>query len=286
MPISALPPGLDPERYEMDEDGLPRELVGEWVRDKHARVDKYVAISASVRKKFIGKAGASFIELFSGPGRARIRDTKEVVSGSSLVAWKASVKSGAKFSQVYVADAVEPIRAACEERLQVAGAPVAGQTGAAASTVDTFVSRLNRYGLCLALLDPYRLDALPFSIIRKLATVKRMDLLIHVSAQDLNRNLRKYISRPESPIDVFAPGWREHVDLTRADDSLIRGKILEHWRNLLKSEGMTTTETHERVTGGQNQPLYWLAFAARHERALEFWEKIRDISPKKQISLL
>jgi hypothetical protein len=34
-----------------------------------------------------------------------------------------------------------------------------------------------------------------------------------------------------------------------------------------------------------NQPLYWLAFAAHHDRALDFWEKIRDLEPERQTSL-
>jgi hypothetical protein len=34
-----------------------------------------------------------------------------------------------------------------------------------------------------------------------------MDILIHVSAQDINRNLRRYIKKPSSPLDLFAPAW-------------------------------------------------------------------------------
>jgi three-Cys-motif partner protein len=83
------PAPLDPDKYEPDEDGLPRELVGAWAKDKYLRLSKYVDISRSVRRGFIGagKGGATYIELFSGPGRIRIRDTSEVTHGSPLVAW-------------------------------------------------------------------------------------------------------------------------------------------------------------------------------------------------------
>jgi hypothetical protein len=40
------------------------------------------------------------------------------------------------------------------------------------------------------------------------------------------------------------------------------------------------------VTAENNQPLYWLAFAARHPKALEFWEKIRDLERDPQQSWL
>ena len=83
--------------------------------------------------------------------------------------------------------------------------------------------------------------------------------------------------------ETFA--WREHVgDLGRSDEH-IRGRILEHWRALLKSVGMDTAEVHVLVSGSKKQPLYWLAFAARHKTALGFWEKIRDLNPEPQSTL-
>jgi hypothetical protein len=106
-----------------------------------------------------------------------------------------------------------------------------------------------------------------------------------VSALDLNRNLRDYIEIHPSPLDFFAPGWRDKVDVSRPD-KMVRAKIREHWRDLLKQEGMNTTEAHELVEGEQRQPLYWLAFAARHDLALQFWEKIRRIRPAQQLQLI
>ena len=132
---------------------------------------------------------------------------------------------------------------------------------------------------------PYNLEDLPFDIIRKLAKLNRMDILIHVSIQDLQRNLQRYIESENSPIDSFAPGWRKQVDVSRSP-KMVRAKILEYWRGLLEAEAMTTTETAELVVGTNNQSLYWLAFAARHKRALDFWEKIRNVDGNQQPLLL
>ncbi len=261
----------DAQAYELDEDGYLREIVGPWVLDKHARLEKYVGISRSVRAKFIGhgKAGATFIDLFSGPGRVRIRDDVEARHGSPLVAWEEAAKTDTGFTEVHVADANPEILKAVEARLKKHGAPVFSEAGPATETVDRVISKLNPYALHFALLDPYNLNDLPFEIIRKLSALKHMDILVHVSIQDLQRNLQRYIESDNSPLDTFAPGWREHVDTTRAPH-LVRSKILEYWRGLLKSVGMETTEKAELVVGSKNQRLYLLAFAARHERALEF----------------
>lgn len=283
-----LPKGLDPEDYEIDEtDGLPRQIVGEWTLHKHELLRRYVDISGvGVRKKWLanGKAGATFIDLFAGPGRVRVRETDQVLDGSPLVAWRQAVEDKAPFTKVFVADAHPALVDAVTQRLRAAGAPVHPEVGLATDTVDCVVKELDQYALHFAFLDPFNLGALPFEIIRKLAAFQRMDILVHVSAQDINRNLRRFVKSATSPLDDFAPGWREHTDVGRPD-RYVRARILEHWRGLLKREGMDTTEVAEKVSGPTKQPLYWLAFAARHRLALEFWEKIRALEPNAQMGL-
>jgi three-Cys-motif partner protein len=287
--VGVLPKGLDPEDYEIDEsDGLPRQIVGEWVLHKHALLRRYVDISGvGVRKKWLanGKAGATFTDLLAGPGRVRTRETHQVLDGSAVVAWRQSVESKAPFTEMFVADARPALCDAAAKRLRAIGAPVHAETGPASATVDRVLPLLDPLALHFAFLDPFNLAALPFDVIRKLATLKRMDILIHVSAQDINRNLRRYVKNQSSPLDVFAPGWRDHVDTGRPD-FYVRARIVEHWRGLLKAAGMDTAEAAELVSGPNNQPLYWLAFAARHPRALEFWEKIRALEPDPQQGLL
>lgn len=281
--MARTPASLDPEKYEPDEDGWPREIVGSWAADKYARVAKYVDISRAVRRGFVapGKAGATYIELFSGPGRVRVRDSALVLDGSPLVAWQESVRSKTPFSQVHIADADPRLVEATTARLRNVGATVEREKGVAEETLTRIMPKLNRFALHFAFLDPYNLESLSFELIRKLATLQRMDILIHVSLQDLNRNLLRYVERESSPLDSFAPDWRAHVDDARSLEH-VRGKLFEYWRSLVHEVDMSTAETAELVVGPNNQPLYWLAFVARHERALEFWEKIRNIDPKAQ----
>lgn len=279
MMDATLPAHLNPKDYEIDEDGLPREIVGEWVWEKHARLQKYVGISSGVRKKFLGpgNAGATYIELFSGPGRCKVDRTSKVIDGSPIVAWKESITRRTAFSEIHVSDFDAVLADAARARLQCAGAPVFVECGPASTAVDKVISKLDRRALHLAFLDPYNLEALPFDVIHKLATIERMDILVHISVQDLQRNLQRYIEQTESPLDRFVPGWRIHID-TRRRGSTVRSEILSYWRKLIRDEGMRTAETFEKVRGPNNQPLYWLAFAARHDRALEFWNKIKDVT--------
>jgi three-Cys-motif partner protein len=273
---------LDPANYEIDpEDGLIRAVVGRWALEKHDRLVKYVDISKGVRGKFlVGPAReATFIDLFCGPGRARIRDTSEIIDGGCVAAWKASMAGGKPFTKVIVSDMDDEIASAAQARLRTLQAPVQSYCGLAETVVSSVRSKLNPHGLHIAFLDPFNLDALPFALLQEFACCKRIDLLIHISVGDLQRNLMRYANQTSGPLDRFAPGWRTKTSGI-GDQAVMRAKIFEHWKDLLRSLNLHTTEAVELVRGSENQRLYWLALVAHDKKALEFWSKIRQVGPK------
>src|SRR3954462_8163808 len=77
-----------------------------WVINKHKSLRRYVDISRGARKKFLGEgnAGATYIDLFCGTGRARIRETGAWIDGSAVSAWKIAQGGRAPFSEILVAD--------------------------------------------------------------------------------------------------------------------------------------------------------------------------------------
>src|SRR3984893_8938678 len=70
------------------DDGLPGEEVHVWAIEKHKYLKRYLDISRAVRKKFLGNgnAGATYIDLFCGTGRGRIRETGKWIDGSTVSA--------------------------------------------------------------------------------------------------------------------------------------------------------------------------------------------------------
>jgi hypothetical protein len=49
-----------------------------------------------------------------------------------------------------------------------------------------------------------------------LAKLKYIDILVHVSVSDLQRNVDLYSSEVQRQFDEFAPEWRKHVSLNAA----------------------------------------------------------------------
>ena len=190
----------------------------------------YIKIASATRAKYVPppawRAGASYIELFSGPGRSLIRGTKRIIDGSPLVAYNAARLSGAPFTEIHLNDFDATKSAAVEQRIRALGGAPVCYSDTADVAVDKIVAAVNPKGLHFAFLDPYNLEGLSFDIIRKLSKLK-VDMLIHVSVQDLQRNLDDY-SRPGDVLDTFAPGWSNHVDPNQAINSF-RAALMEYW---------------------------------------------------------
>jgi three-Cys-motif partner protein len=260
------------------DDGLPAEEVGAWILDKHNYLRRYVDISRGARKKFLGarKAGATFIDLFSGTGRARIRETGQWIDGSAVAAWRMAQEGGAAFSEVLIADIDEERRRACAERLRRLAAPVRELAGSAIEAAKEAVATVNPHGLHFAFLDPYNLGELDFSIIQTLSKLKRIDMLIHVSAMDLQRNLGRNVAAVAGVFDTFAPGWRNAVNIN-ASQQEIRRQVFEYWRDQVFALGTGTANDVRLITGENNQRLYWLLLAAKHELARKFWNLAANV---------
>ncbi len=266
---------------EVGDDGLPITVVGAWTLEKHERLVKYVDITRAVRRKW---KETTYIELFCGPGQSRIKRTKHIIPGSPIRATRMAKESGVPYRNIHLADSNPKFVDAVCKRMPNDVGKVLPHVGPAESVVDEITRMLNPKGLHFAFLDPYKLDPLPFSIIQKLAKFKSMDMLIHVSIQDFQRNLRRYMKEDNGPLDRFAPGWREVVN-RRDIDRNIRIAIFNHWLGLICKLGMTASHGIECVVGSKGQPLYWLVLVARHPRAHEFWNKIRNVGVQGELKL-
>jgi three-Cys-motif partner protein len=272
-----MPPPIDPD------DDLIVDEVGRWATEKHERLKRYIDASRGARVRFLPPTGvgASYIELFCGAGRSLIRDTNRFIDGSPVVAYKSAHASNTQFSELHLND-LEPDKVtAAKARIAKLGGTVLDYSGMAEIVVGQIVRAINPYGLHFAFLDPYNLEQLPFSIIEKLASIQRMDMLIHVSVQDLQRNLDDY-SRVGGVLDAFVPGWRNKVNINQAINPL-RAALLECWLDKIRSLGTTPAQGIELVAGPHGQRLYWLVFVSAHDLGQKLWNAVRGISGQREM---
>jgi three-Cys-motif partner protein len=270
-----------PKREKVDPiDGMIVGEVGPWAAEKHDRLRRYIQASRGARQKFLaphGRGGASYVELYSGAGRSVIKDTRDFIDGSALVAYKAAEESGARFSDIHLSDIDARNSAAAAARVRAAGGALKSYVGSAEKTVDQVVAALNPYGLHLAFLDPFNLAQLPFSIIEKMLKVRRMDMVIHVSLQDLQRNLDDYSHHADPTLDRFAPGWRDVIDTHQAIAPL-RAALIEYWLNKISALGTKPATGIPLIVGEKNQRLYWLVFLSSNPLGHKLWNDTQNLT--------
>ena len=182
------------------------------------------------------------------------------------------------FGQIIIGD-LDPVNVqACQARLAtVRGTRVRAYVGSAEDVAAQIAPTLPSKGLHLAFLDPFNIETLPFVVIQTLAQIQRMDLLIHVSIMDLQRNVRSMME--SGKLDRFAPGWKDHINSALPNPTLVM-KVFEYWRSLLENLGYIVSANIERVTGTRNQPLYWLVLVSRHELGDKFWTEVSQVEPQ------
>jgi three-Cys-motif partner protein len=253
--------------------------VGPWAAEKHERLRKYIQASHGARARFLrpqGTGGASYIELYSGAGRSLITGTNQIMDGSAVVAFKAGQASGRRFSAMHLSDLEAQNSAALAQRIKALGGSATSYIGDASVVVDQVMSAINPHGLHLAFLDPFNLAQLPFSIIERMLRVKRMDMIIHVSVQDLQRNLDIH-SRVGRSLDIFAPGWRDAVDVNQATAAL-RAAFIDYWLGMIRSLGSNPATGIPLIVGEKNQRLYWLVFLSSNPLGQKLWNDVQNLS--------
>lgn len=261
-------------------DGLIVGEVGPWAVEKHERLRRYIQASHGARAKYlppVGTGGASYIELYSGAGRSLIKDTAQVIDGSALVAYNAARVSGARFSELHLSDLEQRNSDALARRIKELGGAASSYWGSADVIVDKVLQAINPYGLHLAFLDPFGLGQLPFSVIERMLKVQRMDMIIHVSLSDLQRNLDDYSRVGDPTLDNFAPGWRDAINVRQAIAPL-RAALIDYWLNTIRSLGSHPATGIPLIVGEKNQRLYWLVFLSSNPLGHRLWNDVQNLT--------
>lgn len=259
------------------DDGFPIYEVGPWVKEKHRALVEYLKYHAHPRVRFENRA---YIEVFCGPGRVRVRDTGELIDGSPVAAWKIS-QLKAPFTALYLADSNAEARRACAERLRRLGAPVIEVEGDAVTAAARIVREIDPYGFHFSFVDPYSLGDLRLDLLRTLATVKRMDQMVHLSAMDLFRNLDHNLTGDRKEFEDFAPGWQTHVARGLSRDKQRRA-LVEYWKSRVDAMGLYA-HSEMQVRNTVNRDLYWLLVLSHHPLAGKFWDIVLDSGPQPRL---
>lgn len=260
----------------LDDARLPFQCVHEWALEKHDYLRRYIEATAGPRSRYLppnGRGGAAYIDLFAGPGRARVQETGEDIDGSPLLALK---HERAPFTKLIFCD-WEPenadalaVRTTGDERVRII-------TGNCAERIEDAVAEIPPYGLNFTLIDPFGPAGLRWTVLERLASVERIDLLIHFPTGAMKRNFENL----NFDLIVGTTEWRRDVrtphDVTR---------LIDHLRNSLVRVGYTGDQVRSMgIKTPQQLLLYHLVFVSKHSLGNKIWESITKTDARGQRSL-
>jgi three-Cys-motif partner protein len=276
-----------------EDDNLPMRESGPWALEKLDYLKRYIDVfETSMRKQWITR---SYVDLLSGPGKIRIRDAGTVALGSPLLA----LTTRYPFTSYHFVDKDSDNAAALSQRCQLSAA--CPQThvyiGDCNVLVDQIVAvlRQDQDSLNLAFLDPEGFE-LQWETIAKLASVRRMDLILNYPEGGLNRLMPQASQTDaETSIDRFFGdrAWRAiYREAMEGRSSGLHGKLIELLRQRLATLGYQEVRRDDEVgdeplmrNAQRNAPLYRLLFASKDPLGKEFWRKITRRNVHGQTSL-
>ncbi len=268
-----------------EDDGLPTRTVGHWSEEKLFFWNRYIDITT---RAMVGnphwKAGLVYVDLFAGPGICTLKDSGRRIPGSPLIAANAPKP----FEKIIVCEKDPACAEACRIRLEKTSARnrVCVLEGDCNQRVGEIARMIPDRALTLVFSDPTGLHG-HFETIRTLSRCGRVDLLIlFADTYDIVRNVDLYEQQGiASHLDrVLGPDshWRDKwSQLVNRSPENIRRLFADIYQKEL-SQKLGYKEFGEKTIKCAGKPLYRLIYASKHERGLDFWNKITKKDPSGQ----
>lgn len=273
-------------------DGLPLRCVGEWAYDKIYRLVQYFGIfAAGMKGQWVG---LNYVEICSGPGRCITRENGEEMDGTALAVLHH--KNFPLLRKALFIDASPRVVDVLNQRIQALGKASIARASVGnyhePSTITKALGLLPSRCLNLVFIDPTECD-IPFSTIEEVVRpLENADLLINVAlGTDVTRNIIPAILSPKTHQTVRTkyeaflgtPGFCSRPDVhalaSKADHDDLRRAFAEAYKEKLAAMGYNHTDVR-RV-----RHYYYLLFASRNPRGLDFWEKACRYNPDGQKEL-
>lgn len=261
--------------------------VGPWVEDKHRLVALYEELfSTGMKKKWDVRI---CIDLYAGPGLARIRETNKFIWGSPIRAL--GVKD--PFDKYVFCEAREEALNALRTRTRNMF-PLAdvvlihGDCNECAEEIKNAIPMhsKDRKVLSFCFVDPYDLSV-KFSTISSLSK-KYMDFLILLAlGMDANRNMQSYLDPSSRKIDEFLglSSWREAWSQRSPEGIGFPQFLAEAFAKQMESLGYLPVPFYRMKqirSDARNLPLYHLALFSRKQIAYDYWEDVLKYGTSQQ----
>lgn len=264
---------MDESPYIVASDGLLARKSREWAKRKHYYLGNYCGITTKSMKS---KWRLAFLDVMSGPGLCRIKESGEEFAGSPFVALEH------EFSEYHFVEEHEGLCGSLRQR--VAKHPKASRVKIHNDSWVNLASsgkfQFDNSTLVVAFVDPTGISQVPISAMRHLARNAHIDLLVTIQYRlGIVWNAPQYQkTENDTALDAFLD-FRDWRNWDSQDPTKFGQKAIEHFSKEISGLGFIGTR---HVSVPESQPLYRFTLFSRHPLAEKFWNEILKINEKGQ----
>jgi three-Cys-motif partner protein len=258
-------PGQDTN---LGSDGLPVLVQGSWSQDKLYFVRYFSSLfNGGMKKRWPTRA---YVDLFAGPGLCKDRDTGAEFDGSPLAALDCQTPFTHLFFNDINKDFVDALSKRQERLHPQANAEYLNLDCNQAA--QEIAGKIPRGALTLAFIDPWNY-ALEFGSLAHLGQREATDLIVTFHTGAIKRNARRELAA----VDAFLGDQNWKARYFESQDDVSRSateSLIDTFRNGLRSNlGYTEFGDPMPIKNSTGLPIFYLLFASKHPRGLDFWEK-------------
>ena len=256
------------QRIEIGSDGLPVLVQGPWSQDKLYFVRYFSSLfNGGMKNRWPVRA---YVDLFAGPGLCKDRDSGVEFPGSPLI----TLNCTTPFTHLYFNDLNREFIDALSTR-QKRQQPEANVTYLSKDcnrAAEDFSCKLPNGALTLGFIDPWNFE-LSFQGLAYLGKRQATDLLVTFHIGSIKRNAHHQLA----PVGAFLNdnNWRSRFIEAQTNSSRPPGlELVDIFQSNLASELQYTHFGKPMAIKNSNGvPIFYLLFASKHPRGLDFWEK-------------
>jgi len=251
--------------------------VGPWAKGKLFYIKRYCEIfNAGMKNKWPTR---TYIDLFAGPGRCSIKETKEEIDGSPIIALSCRVPFTHYFFNEIESVAMKSLQTRAKGFDSV---NISYFTKDCNKVIDELIEKLPSGSLDFCFIDPFNWQ-ISFDSIRRLTKGRQMDLAVTFHVGGMKRVANK---PPKDLLDFFpSSSWQQEYKEARKMRRPAGRVLLDAYEQGLKELGYGDIKDYVLETNSKHVPLYHLIFASKNPKGAEFWDKIAGRSETGQLRM-
>lgn len=264
-----------------EDDGLILPSIGSWALKKYRLVYEYNTLfSTGMKRKWDTRV---YIDLFSGPGRAKIEKQNKIVHTSPMISLLVENKYDKYIFCDMNCENISVLKKRVDKIHRIDNVSyLVGDSNLLTERILESIPKPSKDNkvLSFCFVDPFSL-CINFDTMEHLSEYFMDFLVLLAFGMDGKRNIGLYMNENHKRIDDFlgSKDWREKWERKLQQGGNLTKFLADEFTEHMVKLGYRKEAIDNFIpihSDEKNLPLYYLAFFSRNPKGYEFWKKVKN----------